>query len=115
MASLTDLNSTGQGVVRNLGLLVQTMQSLVGNFGIAATGNFTLGTGSATIVLQSATTAASQPHWIPTNAAAATLMGSNKNLFLSARNAGVSFTVATATGSPTGSEQFSYFLLNPTS
>lgn len=76
-------------------------------------GTFTLGAAATTVVPQTATQSASQITLTPLNAAAATLMGSNKALYISARTQGASFTVATASGvAAAGTEQFQYTMLN---
>jgi hypothetical protein len=76
-------------------------------------GTFTLAAAATTTVPQTATESTSSISLTPTNAAAATLMGSNKSLYISARTQGASFTVATASGAAAaGTETFEYELLN---
>jgi hypothetical protein len=49
----------------------------------------------------------------PTNSAAATLQGSAKSLYVSAKNAGASFVVTTASGaSAAGGETLDYIIAN---
>jgi hypothetical protein len=77
-------------------------------------GSFTLGAAASTTVTQPGIAANGFPLLVPTNAAAATLMGSAKALYLSAVVAGASFTVATASGgNAAGTEIFAYVLVNP--
>jgi len=76
-------------------------------------GTFTLTAAATLVVPQTATQSTSVITLTPTNAGAATLMGSNKSLYISARTQGTSFTVATASGvAATGGETFMYELLN---
>jgi hypothetical protein len=72
-------------------------------------GTFPLSAAVATTVPDTAITANSFIAIFPTNAAAATLMGSAKSLYESARVAGASFTVSTASGvAAAGTETFEY-------
>lgn len=74
-------------------------------------GTFTLGAAISTVVANVNVTAACTVLLTPTNAAAATLQGSAKALYISARTAGASFTVATASGvAAAGTETFAYRL-----
>lgn len=76
-------------------------------------GTFTLAAAATTVVPQTATQSTSNITLTPTNAAAATLMGSNKALYISARTQGAGFTVATASAAAAaGTETFQYELLN---
>lgn len=113
--SLVDVVTALQGNGRNLNsvlaLLIEALQSL---FLTRSTGSFTLGAAATTVVPNTQVTATSLPILIETNAAAGTLQGSNKHLYISARNPGVSFTVATASAAAAaGTETFSYILVNP--
>ena len=77
------------------------------------TGSFTLGAAATTVVNNGHVTASSVIIPFPTNASAGTLMGSAKSLYISAKSAGVSFTVATASaGAAAGTETFSYVIVN---
>lgn len=77
-------------------------------------GSFTLGAAATLVVTQAATAANSIIVIQPTNAGAGTLQGSAKCLYISAKSAGVSFTVATASGvAATGGETFNYIMVNP--
>ncbi len=105
------LPSDTEGKLRNqiLSLLVTTLQNLLPR----VTGTFTLAAAATTTVPQTATQSTSLITLTPLNASAATLMGSNKALYISARTQGASFTVATASGAAAaGSEQFAYALQN---
>ena len=78
-------------------------------------GTFTLAAAATTTVSSVYVTANSIIIPFPTNAAAGTLQGSAKSLYVSAKSAGVSFTVATASAaSAAGTETFSFLLLNAT-
>ncbi len=76
-------------------------------------GTFTMAAAATLVVPQTATQSTSNISLTALNAAAATLMGSAKSLYISARTQGASFTVATASGAAAaGTEQFQYELLN---
>lgn len=76
-------------------------------------GTFTLAAAATTTIPQTATQSTSRITLTPMNAAAGTLMGSAKSLYISARTQGASFTVATANATnAVGTEIFSYELLN---
>lgn len=81
-----------------------------GPSGISAVGSFTLMVALTTTVLDAAVTGVSHILLTPTNADAATLVGSALSPYVSARNPGVSFDVALANGSAgaTGTETFNY-------
>lgn len=102
-----------RAIATNIGEQTASLNRL---FGISGTGgNFTLGAAATTVVSQVLVTANSLIFLQPTNAAAATLMAGSSSLYISAKSAGVSFTVATAdAGSAAGTETFSYFLVNLT-
>lgn len=105
------LPSDTEGKLRNqiLSLLVTTLQTILPRI----TGTFTLAAAATTTVPQTATQSTSLITFTPLNASAATLMGSAKALYVSARTQGASFTVATASGaSAAGGEIFSYALQN---
>lgn len=113
--SLVDLNTTLQGNGRNLAaLLTLLIDTLNGIFVPRSIGSVTLGAAATTVVPNTAVTATTRAIPIPTNAAAATLMGSTRSLYVSARSPGVSFTFATASGAAAaGTETFDYILINP--
>lgn len=74
-----------------------------------ATRTFQLGAAATTVVADTEVHANCHIDIMPTNAAAATLMSGSKSLYVSARNAGTSFTVATADGTAAGgTENFTY-------
>lgn len=76
-------------------------------------GTFTCAAAATTTVNDTEVTATSTILLMPTNAAAATLIGSVASLYVSARTAGVSFAVTTAAGTPAGgTETFAYIILN---
>lgn len=100
-----------EGKLRNqyLGRMVMALEALLAR----ASGTFTLAAAATTTVPETDTTSTSLIQLTPLNAAAATLMGSNKALYISARTQGASFTVATASGAAAaGTEQFQYTLTN---
>lgn len=108
---LTDLNSTLQGSVQNLGKLIQVIQQVFPR----AIGTFTLTANSATtIVSQPAMVTNGFAGWWPTNAAAGTLEGSAKKLYLASVTAASGFTLVTANGgTAAGTETFVYVAILP--
>lgn len=110
-ASLDDLATNGKLINTSIAGINQTLRTLFPR----VMGSFTLANAATTTIPQPAVTAncvISTP--IPTNAAAATLMGSNKSLYISAKTAGTGFTVATASGvAAAGSETFDYYIVVP--
>lgn len=90
----------------------QLIQAILGVFP-RVSGTFTLAATATTTVPQPAVTANSIIVSVPTNASAATLMGSNKSLYVSAKSVGANFTVSTASGAAAaGTETFSYYIVN---
>lgn len=76
------------------------------------TGNFTLSAATTKVVTETHTTASSVIMIMPTNASAATLMGSSKSLYISALSAGASFTVHTGDNTNAASgETFNYIMV----
>lgn len=111
-------NSEGGGnaaVVVQLQGIVQQLSALVGVFsGRFVFGTFSLAASATTTVQNASVQSNSDVVFSPSNAAAATLMGSNDSLYVSAKAAGVSFTVATASGAAAaGTETFSYYIITP--
>lgn len=109
-ASIDDLASNQKYIIQNLSKIAQILQGLFGN-----TGTFTWnGAAATTVVANTSILANSQVLLIPTNAAAATLMGSNECPYVSSRSTGASFTVATAAGTAAaGTETFFYVVIPP--
>ena len=109
-ASLDDLASNQKYIIQNLSLIAQILQ---GFFGV--TGTFTWnGAAATTTVADTNVLSNSQVLLIPTNAAAATLMGSNECPYVSTRNVGASFVLSTAAGTAAaGTETFFYILITP--
>lgn len=113
MAANDDLVTVGKNRNQILSLLVTALTNYLGVQGTC--GSFTMGAAATTVVPQALVTANSFIFLQPTNAAAGTLQGSNECLYISAKSAGVSFTVATAAGTAAaGTETFSYVLVNLT-
>src|ERR1035437_5757440 len=104
-AGVTDAVTQLQGIVRQLSNWVMAFT------GRTVYGSFTLTAAATTVVTEPATKSNSFIQLTPLNASAGTLAGSVKALYVSARTAGASFTVATAAGTnAAGTEQFSYSL-----
>lgn len=112
--TLSDLITTLQGGQRNLNANIALLTAAIkGLFLPRSTGSFTLGASATTAVADTSITATSLIFLMPTNAAAGTLMGSAKSLYVSARTPGTGFTVATASAAAAaGTETFSYVSIN---
>lgn len=109
---LSSLNTNASTTNQQLGSLIQAILSV---FPIAGMGTFTLGAAVATTVSATSVKSNSVIIPFPTNAAAGTLQGSAKSLYVSGRSVGVSFTVSTASGvAAAGGETFAYLIANPT-
>jgi hypothetical protein len=96
---------------------VATITRMGGIRGLLATngpvGTFTLAAAAETTVANTIVTTNSKIFLFPNNAAAATLMGSAKCLYISGRSGGTSFKVKTADASAAaGTEEFQYLVLN---
>lgn len=104
-------------VTKNQILMNQTLAAIVTalNGIFRNTGTFTWnGAAATTVVANAGVQATTQVLLIPTNAAAATLIGSNESPYVSARSVGVSFTLSTAAGTAAaGTETFTYVLITP--
>jgi hypothetical protein len=106
-----------QGLIRQITALVTTIATVnttIGNVLPRVLGTFTLAAAASTVVAQPQAQANSSIRLTPTDASAATLMGSAKSLYLASISPGVSFTVSTANGTnAAGTETFQYALYNP--
>lgn len=112
--SSDDMASIGRAIVENLAQLNSTFLAFLGVSGIC--GSFTFAAAATVVVPEPLVTANSFIFLQATNADAGTLVGSNESPYISAKAAGVSFTVATAAGTAAaGTEEFSYLLVNLTS
>ena len=112
MAALTQIANNGSALVTNISKLISTLTGLL-PFG-GAFGSFTLAAAATTTVPNINVKANSVILLMPTNAAAGTLQGSAKSLYVSAISAGVSFTVATASAAAAaGTETFSFLIATP--
>jgi hypothetical protein len=107
-AGVTDVVTQLQAIVRQLTALVQAINGRV------TYGTVTLAAAASTTVTQPAVKSNSVIQLTPTNAAAATLMGSNKSVYVSAIVAGASFTLTTASSTAAGTETFNYTINTPT-
>lgn len=107
-ARLTDIANKLQAANQLMGKLVGIFSTLFPR----STGTFTMSaTASKVITDANVTTSSFIPPPTPTNAAAATLMGSTKSLYVTL--AAGSFTVTTASGvAAAGTETFSYAVFN---
>jgi prophage tail gpP-like protein len=109
-ASLDDVVTKQQATIQQLSAIYTALLDIFRN-----TGTFTWSSAAATTVVTNAGIQAnSQILLIPTNAAAATLVGSNEAPYVSARSVGTSFTLSTAAGTAAaGGEQFFYVVITP--
>jgi hypothetical protein len=110
MASQDDMLAQANGINANLAQLVSVMNT---RFALGAyTGSFTLGAVVTTTITLAAATTTSKIFITPTNAAAATLQGSAKCLYVSSKTNGT-FAVSTANGvAAAGGELFDFVLVN---
>lgn len=109
MASLDDVVTNLLSIAKNLGALIAQVQTTLPR----VTGTFTFGAAATAVVPEPSVRSNSTITLIPTNASAATLVGSAKSPYVSARSVGVSFTVSTASGVAAASgESFTYQLQN---
>lgn len=138
MASADDINSTLQGIVRNIaneGANIQALATAVvsasngGNtllviaLNAIATailasfpqvgGTFTLSNATVTVVTQPLIAANSKVFFTPTNGTAALTLRT-QGLYHATNTAGLSFSVSTQTGLAIGSESFEYLVFGPT-
>lgn len=119
--SMQSTGSGGQGwgsglmaVLQNGVTAINGLTTMLQNIWPRTTGTFTLAAAPSTVVAQPAVKATSVIMLTPTNAAAGTLMGSAKALYVSAIAPGIGFTVATANATnATGGETMSYAIFNP--
>lgn len=104
----TDVVTALQGIIRQLSAWVAAFQNRT------SYGSVTLAAAATTVVSNGFTGGNSLVILTPTNAAAATLMGSAAAPYVSVLSPGVSFTIATADGSAAaGTESFNYQLITP--
>ena len=97
-----------QMIAQTLGQLLQVVTSQFPR----SLGNFTMAAAASKTITDTKCTSASYVWLIPTNAAAGTLQGSAKCLYVT--YASGSFTVSTASAaSAVGTETFQYVLFNP--
>lgn len=109
MASFDDIVNGLNNITRQLAQLNKVLAVRVNSYG-----SFTLGAAATTTVTDPTVSATSMVTVTPSNAAAGTLMSGTKALYVSARTAGTSFTVATADGTAAaGTETFLYSIVNP--
>lgn len=105
---LGDVTTKLQMIAQSLGQLVQLVTSVFPR----SMGSFTMAAAASKTVTDTKCTSASYVVLIPTNAAAGTLLGSAKCLYVT--YASGSFTVSTASAaSAAGTETFQYLLFNP--
>ncbi len=111
MSMMDDQRGTApsfQGLETNGRLLIQAVYNL-GNILSAllprTVGSATLAASATTTITEPAVAANSYISWVPTNASAASLMGSARNPYLSAKTAGASFALTTANGSAAGGSE----------
>lgn len=107
------LNNSLQNNSALMASLITALQSIFPQVTSITGGTFTLSAAATTTVLQPLTKANSIIVPVPTNAAAGTLMGGTKSLFVSARTADTSFAVRTASAvAAAGTETFLYLMVN---
>lgn len=108
MASLDDLNSTQQGISKNISQLVAAFQAAFPRI----SGTVKLTAGTITVVAQPDIASSGIPLLVPTNGPAALLVRTN-GIYVSAVVAGASFSISVQNGNAAGTETFSYIVVNP--
>lgn len=109
-ASITDIVTNLLTLNRNIGALNIALQAILPR----VIGALTFGASATAVVAEPAVRSTSIITLIPTNASAATLVGSAKSPYVSTRTVGASFTVSTANAAAAaGGEVFQYTLQNP--
>lgn len=104
-ASLSDVVTQLQGIVRQMSALVMFLKAG------QTTGSFTMPAAATFNVPAPGVQGGSNITLTARNAAAGTLVGSAKSPYVSAKSAGVGFTVATASGAAAaGTEIFDYLV-----
>lgn len=113
-ASTDDLLTADKLRNQQLAAIVAALQGIFPRVSSIAFGVFQLGAAVTTTVSQTTTQANSVIVPFPTNAAAGTLQGSTRALYVSARTANASFAVSTASGvAAAGTETFLYVIITP--
>lgn len=115
-ANTTDLVTALQGIIRQLTAgnanSLTLIAAIKAAFPSISNGTFTFGAAATVVVAAPQVTATSQILLIPTDASAATLVGSAKSPYVSARSVGATFTVSTASGgAAAGTETFNYLMV----
>jgi len=106
--------SMGLTILQNIVTAINGLVATLQNMWPRVTGSFTMPAAASLTVAQPSIKSTSVVMLSPTNAAAGTLQGSAKALYVSAIVAGASFTVTTASGvAAAGTETFSYAIFNP--
>lgn len=109
-ASLSEINSQLKFSNQNLSRLIETIAAIFPR--VASSFVFPNGASSVTVA-QTSIQSSDNVVLIPTNAVAATMIGSTKSPWVSTFNPGASFVVSTATGTTTGTGTFNYLIFSP--
>lgn len=110
--ALINIATNGNLLVQNISKLITTLTGLL-PFG-GAFGTFTCAASATTTVTDVNVKTNSVILLMPTNAAAGTLQGSAKSLYISTRTLNTSFVVSTASAAAAaGTETFSYIIISP--
>jgi len=109
-ATLDDVVTVLKTSNQNMSQLITTVESVLSR----SFGTFTMDASATKVVADTTIASSSVVLLMPTNAAAGTLQGSTKCLYVSTLTDGASFTVETASGvAAVGTETFSYCVFNP--
>lgn len=110
----TALNLGNQNLSANFAALIAALGTIFPQVTNIGFGTFTLAASASNVILEPLVQANSWIGLMPANAAAGTLMGSAKSLYVSARTANTSFTLTTASGvAGAGTESFAYIIVSP--
>lgn len=109
-ASLSEINTQLKLANQNMSRLIQTIADI---FPRVSSSFIFPNNASSVTVSETNVQSSDRIVLLPSNAAAATMVGSSKSPWVSTVTSGASFVVSTASGSATGTGTFNYLIFNP--